>query len=92
MNKTKTFTPIYVEYLPYTCDMKEGELYISKEYETASHLCACGCGSLSITPFGRDGWTLAIDGDFVSLHPSILNTNCPNRGHYYLTRNFAILI
>lgn len=46
----------FVEFIP--ADLEEGIVYISVEYATAAHKCACGCGSevnTPLTPTGRDG-------------------------------------
>lgn len=81
--------PIFVETIPET--LKQELIYISKEYETAVHLCLCGCGNLSVTPFGvkSKGWNMTEKDGKVSFTPSILNTNCPNRYHYIITNNVA---
>src|SRR3954447_16703840 len=53
------------------------------EYATAVHLCACGCGSKVVTPFGPPDWQLTFDGT-VTLSPSIGNGQLPCRSHYYI--------
>jgi hypothetical protein len=80
-------TPIWVELIPE--NIEEGKLYISIEYKTAIHKCLCGCGNLSVTPLSRGQWFLTDIENKVTLTPSILNTNCPNRSHYILTKNIA---
>lgn len=74
----------FVEFIP--SDLEEGTLYISMEYGTASHLCACGCGEKIVTPFGKGLWKLIYNGDYVSLKPSIGNWSYPCRSHYWITR------
>lgn len=75
----------YVEYIPPVDKMKQGVLYVSLEFCTAAHLCACGCGQQSVTPLGGEhGWQYNSNGVQVTLAPSILNTNCPNRAHYFI--------
>lgn len=64
-----------------------GVLYVSVEYATTLHLCACGCGYevvLGITP--RD-WTLCWDGETVSLDPSVGNWSFPCQSHYFIRRS-----
>jgi len=39
-------------------ELSPGILYVSEEFRTAAHLCACGCGSKVRTPLGRDGLVL----------------------------------
>lgn len=72
----------FVEFIP--SELKEGTLYISMEYGTASHLCACGCGEKVVTPFGKSLWKLIYDGDHVSLKPSIGNWSYACRSHYWI--------
>lgn len=58
-------------------------LYVSMEYRTAVHLCACGCGAKVVTPLGPNDWVLTFDGR-VSLRPSIGNGQQPCRSHYHI--------
>ncbi len=73
--------------IPY--DIEYGVLYISKEYETAIHLCACGCGYKTITPLGSDGWALSESNKGITLRPSIGNFKgeSPYHAHYYITNS-----
>lgn len=66
-------------------DMEEGVLYVSYEFETAAHLCACGCGSKVRTPLGPTGWTLYEHKEGPTLVPSIGNWQLPCRSHYFVT-------
>ena len=75
----------FVESAPEALD--DGVLYVSIPYSTALHLCPCGCGSEIVTPISRQGWTLAFDGESISLHPSIGNWNYPCRSHYWIRRD-----
>lgn len=82
------------EILPIFCDdipnIKEhGKLYISKKYEIAIHLCACGCGRQSVTPLGNGEWNLTEANGKVTLRPSIGNFNGekPYHAHYFITNN-----
>ena len=78
----------YVEYIPPHEEMLQGVMYVSRKYHTAVHLCACGCGCQSVTPFrSSHGWALKSNGTKVTLSPSILNTNCPNKAHYFIRDN-----
>ncbi len=78
----------YVDFMPNREDMKEGVMYVSRDFKTAIHLCACGCGNEAVTPFGGiHGWEFRENGTKVTLHPSILNTNCPNKAHYFIRHN-----
>ncbi len=79
--KAKTLTPIFTEFIPVTPE--PAALYISMQYETAVHLCACGCGTKVVTPFGPDDWVMTFDGS-VSLRPSVGNGQHPCRSHYFI--------
>jgi hypothetical protein len=72
---------VFREYIP--PDLDDGILYISMDYATAVHLCACGCRSKVVTPFSPADWQLAFDGT-VTLRPSIGNGQLPCRSHYYI--------
>lgn len=77
-------TPMFTEHIP--SDLEPETLYISMEYDTAVHLCACGCGAKTVTPFGAQDWILTYDGT-VSLRPSVGNGQQPCRSHYYIRGN-----
>ena len=85
--KLSQIIPRFVDSIPR--DLEEGVLYVSKKYETAIHLCACGCGNQAVTPFGswQDSWTLSENGEAVTLSPSILNSHCPTKAHYFIRGN-----
>lgn len=74
----------FVEFIP--ADLDEGVLYVSIQYATAIHLCACGCGNKVVTPLSPADWSLVYDGDTVSLMPSIGNWQFPCRSHYWIRR------
>lgn len=82
--KTKALTVVFTEYIP--AEVKPETLYISMEFDTAVHLCACGCGTKTVTPFGTRDWILTYDGT-VSLRPSVGNGQQPCRSHYFIKRN-----
>jgi hypothetical protein len=75
----------FVEFVPSV--LEEGTLYVSIEYATAVHLCACGCGNKVVTPISPAEWQLLYDGDSVSLTPSIGNWQFPCRSHYWIRGN-----
>ena len=72
----------FVEFIP--SELEDGVLYISKEYKTATHLCACGCGNKVITPLTQEGWTFDFIDDMVSLSPSIGNFRFQCKSHYFI--------
>ena len=78
----------FVEFIPDV--LETGMLYITLEYKSAVHLCACGCGNKVVTPITPNDWKLIYDGKSVSLSPSIGNWNFECRSHYWITRNEII--
>lgn len=88
--KTVPITPEYITYVPEK--MGQGILYISREFETALHLCLCGCGNEVVTPLSENGWILTESKGKVSLYPSIGNYSLPCRSHYVITQNKANFI
>jgi len=79
--------PVYCEEIPK--DLELGKLYISKRYDVAVHLCACGCGGKAVTPIKPGEWALSESSDKVTLRPSIGNWSGENpyHAHYYITDN-----
>lgn len=75
----------FVEFIP--DELKEGTLYVSIRFATATHLCCCGCGSKVVTPLRPTDWKLIFDGKTVSLDPSIGNWSFACRSHYWIVRN-----
>ncbi|MDP9340544.1 MAG: DUF6527 family protein [Actinomycetota bacterium] len=86
--KQRVIAHEFVELVPE--ELEEGKLYISIPYETAVHLCACGCGIKVVTPISPPEWLLIWDGDTVSLTPSIGNWQFPCRSHYWITRSRVV--
>ncbi len=79
------FAHEFVHYMPDT--LQERVLYVSLDFATASHLCACGCGQVVVTPLGPTDWVLIFNGDTVSLFPSIGSWNLPCQSHYWFREN-----
>ena len=86
--KSNSFKVVFSEFIPE--EIKEGVLYISMEYATASHKCACGCGNEVVTPFSPTDWKLQFNGESVSLAPSIGNWSYPCRAHYLIRSNRVV--
>lgn len=81
--KTDTIRAEFVEFIP--TFLKEGVLYVSEKYRTATHLCACGCGKKVVTPLKDDGWKMSVDGEGnVTLSPSIGSFNLQCKSHYFI--------
>lgn len=71
-------------------DIPPGILYVSKRFNLAIHLCACGCGCKTVMPIDpEDGWVMSGTDEIITFRPSILNPVpfCPNGAHYYITEN-----
>jgi hypothetical protein len=79
------FHPVFTSTIP--DDLDPNKLYISLEYNSVVHLCACGCGEEVVTPLQPAAWKLIYDGESVSLHPSIGNWSYKCRSHYWIKQN-----
>ena len=86
--KTKNIRPEFVTQFPAV--FEQGVLYISEEFETAGHLCCCGCGAKVITPMNPAKWGLRKEKGTVSLWPSIGNWNYACKSHYVITKSKVI--
>jgi Family of unknown function (DUF6527) len=84
VRRIRQFTHRFVTTVP--AQPEEGVLYVSIEYATAIHLCACGCRREVITPIQPTKWSMTFDGASVSLRPSIGNWSFPCRSHYWIDR------
>jgi hypothetical protein len=82
--KNKSLVPVFSGSIP--ADLESGNLYVSMRYETAVHLCACGCHTKVVTPLGPYDWTLTFDGT-VTLRPSVGNGQQACRSHYNVRNN-----
>lgn len=81
-SRTERFEIVDVERFPES--MAAGKLYVSHKFGSAAHLCACGCGSRVITPFGPLDWSLSGPANSPTLYPSIGNWNLPCQSHYWV--------
>ena len=75
----------FVGYIP--DDLVNGKLYISVQFGTVAHLCACGCGEEVVTPLGPSEWKMVYDGVSISLEPSVGNWGFHCRSHYWIDRS-----
>jgi len=73
----------FVEFMPDI--IEDGVLYISLDYGTVIHNCACGCGSEVNTPLSSTGWKMIYNGEVVTLKPSIGNWSFNCKSHYWIT-------
>ncbi|WP_444451423.1 DUF6527 family protein (plasmid) [Rhodobacter capsulatus] len=65
--------------------LEAGFLYVSEEFHTAAHLCACGCGQKVRTPLGPTEWTVRADSHGPTLRPSVGNWQLRCKSHYLIT-------
>jgi len=72
----------HVHYMPK--ELKLGVLYVSKEFKTAAHLCACGCGAKIRTPLGQTEWSIDETNKGPTLHPSVGNWQQACQSHYWI--------
>jgi hypothetical protein len=70
--------------------LKPGVLYLSDEFGTAAHLCACGCGAKVRTPIGPTEWSIKEQTSGPTLWPSIGNWQRPCRSHYVIERGEVV--
>jgi len=61
-----------------------GILYVSLDFATMMHLCACGCGREVVTPLSPNDWRMTYDGRSVSVYPSVGSWSLPCRSHYVI--------
>lgn len=78
----------FVEYIPTT--LEQGTIYVSIPFATAVHKCCCGCGNEVVTPLSPTDWKLTINGQTISLDPSIGNWSFPCQSHYWIENNRVI--
>jgi len=100
MKKVKKLKTRFSKYIPPMNEMKEGIMYVSKEYLTCSHICPCGCGRSVPIPFITRGsrkdthrWSYyeTKEGNdiLVTLKPSLRSTVCG--AHYFINDGQFIL-
>lgn len=78
----------HVEVMPQK--LESGILYVSREFETAHHLCACGCGHKVRTPLSPAEWQVQETPQGVTLHPSIGSWQLPCKSHYLIRRGKVV--
>ncbi len=77
-----------VRYMPR--ELLQGVLYVSEEFGTAAHLCACGCGSKIRTPLGDTEWSIKETPAGPSLSPSVGNWQQACQSHYFIERGEVV--
>lgn len=88
MERINALEPVFLDTLPENDALEYGKIYISRRHGISKHLCPDGCGTVSVLTFGKeDGWKLTESDGRIMVHPSVLETICPHRAHYYITYN-----
>ena len=64
--------------------IKAGILYVSEDFQSAQHLCACGCGEVVVTPIDSAGWDFTENNGKPTLSPSVGSFNIPCKSHYWV--------
>lgn len=87
--------PVFCEFIPN--ELTNGIIYISEEYGSAVHPCACGCMERTVLPFKKGqtqnddfNWGYTNNDGVVTFTPSIGNWKIPCRSHYNITDNKVI--
>ena len=85
--------PIFVELLPDTDSIKDGELWISHKHRVANLRCPCGCGHLTVLTLHPSRWHVHFDGKTVSLDGPTggsvwTSSSC---GSHYLIKNSTVI-
>ncbi len=65
-------------------ELKTGKLYVCLKYRTSAHLCGCGCRTRVSLKLGPKHWCVILNGETVSMHPSVGNWQLPCRSHYWI--------
>lgn len=78
-----TFRLERVHYMPKS--LEPGVLYVSEEFKTAAHLCACGCGEKIRTPLRDTEWRVTETERGPTLRPSVGNWQRACKSHYLIT-------
>ncbi len=88
MKASTTFQHQFVQSAPR--DLLPSVLYISLEYCSMLHLCACGCGRKVVTPISPNDWSMTFNGQSVTVSPSIGSWSLPCRSHYLIKRGKVV--
>jgi hypothetical protein len=80
--KTSNFVLQRVRFMPDS--LEPGVLYVSEQFRTAQHLCACGCGAKIRTPLGPTEWSFKDTKNGPTLFPSVGNWQQACQSHYLI--------
>ena len=88
MPRLNEIEPVFVELIPDFDKHEPGKVYISDAQKMATHLCACGCGFIIVTPIEKGFWWYMMDaGGKLILRPSIGSIPMPCGSNYHITHN-----
>lgn len=65
-------------------ELEPGKFYLSVDFRSSAHLCACGCGSRVVLPIKPAGWKLTQTATSFSITPSVGNREFACRSHYLI--------
>ena len=82
MKKTNRVVLELVENVP--TDLEVGKLYVSLKFRTSAHLCGCGCGTKVVLKLSPRHWSVILNGETVSMYPSVGNWQLPCLSHYWI--------
>ena len=71
-------------------DIEEGILYVCFAYWTTAHKCGCGCGQKVVLRLSPNHWAITLNGESVSMYPSVGNWQLPCRSHYWIQEGRVI--
>lgn len=71
-------------------ELSPGVLYVSLEYCTMLHLCACGCGRKVVTPLSPNDWNMTFNGKTITVRPSIGSWSLPCQSHYVIKHGMVV--
>lgn len=77
-------------YAPDPEEMEPGKIYIGLQWGWSGHLCPCGCGKPVNISHQREGRTLLVEANRVTLWPSIGLPNHACRSHYFIVNNKVV--
>ena len=89
-----TLRPIFVDLLPETGSINDGELWISHKHRAINLRCPCGCGHLTVLSLLPSRWHVYFDGEMVSLcgpTGGSVWANYSGCGSHYFIRNNTVI-
>lgn len=78
----------FVESIP--SELDDDTVYVSIDFRTTIHLCACGCRNQVVLPLRPSAWSLTYDGQEISMSPSVGNWSFDCRSHYWIRHGIVV--